>query len=366
MRSAYSDCDSDYENGPSSWRPTLDATPPAAGARGLCPQQQQGQRQQSSPDRGVAPFVQRLYEMLSDDANWALVHWSDQHASSFTVTAPAEFAAEILPRMCKHSNFSSFVRQLNIYGFRKLESRTGACFFHPLFNPASTAAQLRCIQRRKPPSESRPRKPKQSRVAQRAPSAPAGLQSPPPPQQQCRQTPAPTPTPLASEASFEVSPAIDFKAETPAEATSTAAEQQQPEQQQQQLEQQGQRLEFERSMLAEIEKLRAENSRALRMIELLQESLALGLAAPEQPAVLLWMAFQQLDNDNGGVLSHMAAVSSLAQAAQSEEDARACAAVHRQMVSVYLQQMQARIIIMLQGLATGCGNGSGSGGSKQV
>ncbi|KAL1225946.1 Heat stress transcription factor A-4c [Cardamine amara subsp. amara] len=68
----------------------------------------------------LPPFLTKTYEMVDDSSSDSIVSWSDNN-KSFIVKNPAEFSRGLLPRFFKHKNFSSFIRQLNTYGFRKID-----------------------------------------------------------------------------------------------------------------------------------------------------------------------------------------------------------------------------------------------------
>ncbi|GAN07006.1 winged helix DNA-binding domain-containing protein [Mucor ambiguus] len=72
-----------------------------------------------STKRGVSTFISKLFSMVSDRRNQHLISWNPS-GSSFLVCNATRFAQEVLPEHFKHSNFSSFVRQLNMYGFHKI------------------------------------------------------------------------------------------------------------------------------------------------------------------------------------------------------------------------------------------------------
>ena len=68
----------------------------------------------------VPPFLTKTYDLVSDVKSKDVVSWNET-GRTFIVWKPAEFARDLLPRHFKHNNFSSFVRQLNTYGFRKVD-----------------------------------------------------------------------------------------------------------------------------------------------------------------------------------------------------------------------------------------------------
>lgn len=64
-------------------------------------------------------FVRKLYKMLENPTDENVVRWGND-GDSFVVLENEKFTKHILPKHFKHSNFASFVRQLNKYDFHKV------------------------------------------------------------------------------------------------------------------------------------------------------------------------------------------------------------------------------------------------------
>ncbi|XP_047063799.1 heat stress transcription factor B-2a-like [Lolium rigidum] len=65
------------------------------------------------------PFLIKTYAMVDDPGTDDTISWNES-GTAFVVWRRAEFERDLLPRNFKHSNFASFVRQLNTYGFKKV------------------------------------------------------------------------------------------------------------------------------------------------------------------------------------------------------------------------------------------------------
>ena len=78
-------------------------------------------------------FLSRLYNMLNESKFSNIISWSET-GTSFHISKISEFTLTVLPQYFRHKNFSSFVRQLNMYDFHK-ERDTGEiqAYSHPCF-----------------------------------------------------------------------------------------------------------------------------------------------------------------------------------------------------------------------------------------
>ena len=110
-----------------------------------------------STQTSITAFLAKLWALVNDTSCNDLIAW-DQSGSTFHVYDQARFAREILPRYFKHNNFASFIRQLNMYGFRKISNiehgslrneRDDIEFAHPYFLRGQESL-LESIKRRAP------------------------------------------------------------------------------------------------------------------------------------------------------------------------------------------------------------------------
>jgi len=82
------------------------------------------------------PFPIKFYRMLDqvrDEGLESTVSWLS-HGRAFKIHKPKAFAATIMTRFFNQSKYTSFQRQLNLYGFSRCSRGrdSGACY-HPLF-----------------------------------------------------------------------------------------------------------------------------------------------------------------------------------------------------------------------------------------
>ncbi|KAJ3343295.1 stress-responsive transcription factor hsf1 [Kappamyces sp. JEL0680] len=68
----------------------------------------------------VPAFLNKLYSMVDDKDTDDMIHWRDD-GFAFRVPKPEQLAKSVLPLYFKHNNFTSFIRQLNMYGFHKVQ-----------------------------------------------------------------------------------------------------------------------------------------------------------------------------------------------------------------------------------------------------
>lgn len=90
----------------------------------------------------VPAFLTKLWTLVEDPETDPLICWSPS-GTSFHVFDQGRFSKEVLPKYFKHNNMASFIRQLNMYGFRKVvhieqgglvkPERDDTEFQHPFF-----------------------------------------------------------------------------------------------------------------------------------------------------------------------------------------------------------------------------------------
>jgi len=81
----------------------------------------------------VQPFPAKLMEVLDRGDMEESICWMP-HGRAFAVLQPPVFVKEVLPRFFKQSKVTSFTRQLNLWGFKRITKGTDAgAYYHELF-----------------------------------------------------------------------------------------------------------------------------------------------------------------------------------------------------------------------------------------
>ncbi|ETM49513.1 hypothetical protein L914_06226 [Phytophthora nicotianae] len=95
-------------------------------------------------------FLLLLYEILEVESS-RVIRWSED-GLALQILDPVTVTEQILPKYFNHTNFHSFQRQLNYFGFRKwTKSKTDICTFsHPFFRE-NQPELLQLIKRKKAP-----------------------------------------------------------------------------------------------------------------------------------------------------------------------------------------------------------------------
>lgn len=100
-------------------------------------------------------FLSKLYDILNTEnvVYSKIIRWNKQ-GDGVIISDANKLSKVILPKFYKHHNYSSFVRQLNMYGFRKTKESTGLNineqeYTHEKFNRKCTKDQIKTISRRK-------------------------------------------------------------------------------------------------------------------------------------------------------------------------------------------------------------------------
>lgn len=86
----------------------------------------------TAPGR-VPNFPAKMHAILSRDDLSEIIGWMP-HGRAWKVFKPREFEVLVLPTYFEHSKFSSFIRQANGWGFRRINTGCDRnCYYHPRF-----------------------------------------------------------------------------------------------------------------------------------------------------------------------------------------------------------------------------------------
>ena len=90
-------------------------------------------------------FILKTFQMLDKDKFDRIIRWTSEGLSFIIIDLDA-FNNTVLPLYFKHKNISTFVRQLNMYGFHKISDQSLE-FSHPLFQKSDKSLLIRIYRK---------------------------------------------------------------------------------------------------------------------------------------------------------------------------------------------------------------------------
>lgn len=99
------------------------------------------------------PFPEKLHEMLTIESlphtdSTAIVSWLP-HGRAFIVRTPKQFTSVIMPKYFRQTKLTSFQRQLNLYGFRRITQGPDAgAYYHELFLRGRSQLCMRMVRQK--------------------------------------------------------------------------------------------------------------------------------------------------------------------------------------------------------------------------
>ncbi|CAD8083022.1 unnamed protein product [Paramecium sonneborni] len=92
-------------------------------------------------------FLKLLYKILENQEYENIIRWNDL-GDKFIILDKPIFISKILPKYFRHQKFSSFVRQLNLYGFQRICGEgNNSCYFNTQFTRQNPNLQMKKKQR---------------------------------------------------------------------------------------------------------------------------------------------------------------------------------------------------------------------------
>ena len=103
-------------------------------------------RNKSTNNNRNNSFLFKLYDILKDSNCKEVISWNND-GNAILIKDRYKICEKVLPKYFKHNNYSSFIRQLNLYGFYKSKGiiKEGDLFEHEKLNKNSTKEEIEQI-----------------------------------------------------------------------------------------------------------------------------------------------------------------------------------------------------------------------------